>query len=114
MNTTKDHLLNIVNGPNRNELVDAFLYAYDGETGKKLCTFTLEDGDQKKQTSARIVRLTHTQHEASAQITEIEHEDGSGYSFNFSCYYTIGKISVHGVGYYNARTRKGWLKPTIN
>jgi len=103
MSTTKENLFNITDGPNRNDLCNAFLYAYDGEIGRKLCRFTIVDGmGQKKEIYARIIELSH--------------EDGSGYSYMFKAYYGTpakdGKsIWILATGYYHARSREGWLRP---
>ena len=105
--TANENLFTIIDGPNRDTLIDAFKYAYDKDIGNKLCRFTIGDATQKKTVSARIIEIR--------RVDEIAHEDGSGYSFMFKCYYSegAGKNAIRATGYYHARTRQGWLRPDV-
>ena len=101
MNTKREMTFNILKGPNRNELLDGFLYAFDGVVGRKLCRFTLDDSTR---TTVETVLVTLT------------HECGNGFNFNFEGYY-YPKPSADAIecsGYYDAKTRKGWLKAMFN
>ncbi len=95
----------IVNGPSRDGLIDAFKYAYD-EANRHICRFTLENEAGKTEVEAKIIEIE--------RVTKIAHEDGSGYSFLFTCYYGTAnsKLHIKANGYYNARSRRGWLQPT--
>ena len=116
---TKERLLTIENGPNREALVDAFKYVYD-----KNSTVNVEfkvaigyTGNPSDPTTAYI-----PMHIRDIRIVEIEHEDGSGYSFNLEGYcqadlYTLSASFVHYrpyafKAYYNAKTRRGHISFT--
>ena len=98
--STNGTVFKIIDGPNRNDLMNAFIYAYDSDIGVKICTFTVDKGQEKRHVNMRIVELAH--------------EDGSGYSFILKGYYGINKPIIRAVGYYHARTREGWLRPEEN
>lgn len=96
----------ILNGPNTDRLVDAFKYAYDKPFG---CLLPLEFEVEFD------VDTTKTQI-CPFHVTSIEHEDGSGHSFNIkgSCLIpSLAETDLYKTvytGYYNASTRKGWVK----
>lgn len=73
-------MIDIANGPTKEELIKAF-------ADRQEIIFNLENG-----TMQRVV------------INQLQHEDGSGYSFKF--------VTMSGVkGYYNARKRQGIINP---
>ena len=103
----------IVNGPNRDRLIDAFKYAYGSD--KVSANFavaidyrTIEESRNRVYALAQIERMT---------INTIQHEDGSGESFNLSgrctaCLERYGgaKHYYKFEAYYNAKTRTGTIK----
>ena len=99
---------NIVNGPNRDRLIDAFKYAYDEE--RLTPGFAIYVG--------KTVDMDGTERIITNKITDItisslQHESGSGDTFNFDGWCSValyfgGKEKKYTFsGYYNARTRKG-------
>lgn len=96
----------ILNGPNKDRLIDAFKYAYDKPFG---CLLPLEFDVEFD------VDTTKTQ-ACQFHVISIEHEDGSGHSFNIKGSCLIPKLAATDLhrtfytGYYNASTRKGWVK----
>lgn len=118
----------VESGPNRNDLVNAFLYAYDPAANIPITFmvakgYTMPIGDPGCAYEALEMRVKH--------ITELQHEDGSGYSFNIkgSCSVALGAthfenrydtkehmtvvsrrtdmVQAEFEAYYNARSRKG-------
>lgn len=103
---------NIENGPNLDKLVDAFKYAYDDST-KVTISFMIRN---KPLTDAKT-----TNDLASCEIDRIcsiEHEDGSGQSFNIQG--LVKRVSIGDPrstltnlrfrAYYNTRSRKGYIE----
>ena len=111
--TKNEELYSILNGPNKDALFDACKYAYN-ENAQISINF--------------VVMLGHTMplgHPGDAiiamairhiQITSIEHEDGSGESFNLAGYCEADLRSVTSkvtyrphrfTAYYNTKTRNG-------
>ena len=91
--STANSLLEIIDGPGVSELMAGFQFAYDKEQ-PRVCKFTLRN--------ARTVFY--------AKIAGLEHEDGSGTSFNLEAY-VDGKFTDH--FYYNARTRQGSIPAAV-
>ena len=118
---TKTVKFKILNGPNRQDFVNAFSYAYDDEIGKNLCRLRIESEENGTRIQVNV-QLCEIKYVATADckdkmsITEIQHEDGSGHSFNYKGWYyaSIFDTPVPCEGYYNADTRTGWLKATLN
>lgn len=96
--STTEIQYDITHGPNRNDLVTAFLYANDGEIGKEFCVFTIGNA-----ISPKINVKMH--------LTMLQHEDGTPYTFNFEGYYqpTVFDKEIKARGFYNAKTRNGTL-----
>ncbi|MBR6505239.1 hypothetical protein IKT18_00110 [Candidatus Saccharibacteria bacterium] len=102
----------IVKGPNRDRLIDAFKYAYDEENinlgfDVSIGNVTSPQGEVTDNLLAKIKKMV---------VQTISHEDGSGHSFNLKgyCYATItfgGREKVYNFdAYYNANTRKGTIR----
>lgn len=101
MTTTKKYIV-IEAGPSREELLDAFKYAYDEERSFEV-TFTgfpvLQTGD---------VRQNFSRGKFTAKIVGLMHEDGSGQSFIIDAYVSVKGLENKVVRfYYHARTRTG-------
>ena len=109
MNTRKhenDTYYRIVAGPNKDLLFDACKYAYSRH-GKIEVNFDVAS-EYLANGAYRMLRVT------DFWITGIEHEDGSGESFNLHGY--CKAIPIHPDGsscrfeaYYNSRTRDGHI-----
>ena len=102
---------NIVNGPSRDTLIDAFKYAYsrDGIVSAKFEIALKPPANHLKIRSKDFI------------ITEIQHEDGSGHSFNIGGFCKADMNPLVGIktyknysftAYYNAKTRKGLITLT--
>lgn len=100
----------IVNGPNRDRLIDAFKYAYGDDRvntdfAVAIGYSTVKESGKRVYTLAQIDKMT---------IYSISHEDGSGESFNLSggchaCLERFGGVTkpYKFEAYYHARTREG-------
>ena len=116
MNTNTKKGYDIVNGPSRESLVDAFKYAYDKQSRVNVAFhvavgYTGKPGDP----TTGYVRM----HIKDIRIARIEHEDGSGTSFNLDgyCYADLESVSSAATykrynfkAYYNAKSRKGYIE----
>lgn len=93
-------IFTITGGPSRGELGDALQYAYDSDKDFRV-TFKGQLDDS---------RVVYT---IIARIVGVEHEDGSGHSFNVRAYLR-GLPLFHAIGlvefYYNANQRSGTIK----
>lgn len=107
MNTNqKEKYYNIVNGPNKDALFDACKYAcvkganipisFDVAAG-----YTMPKGHPG---CAYVIMPT-----SDFKITGIDHEDGSGESFNIRGYANKEGIHFHFKGYYNTKRREGTI-----
>lgn len=102
---------NIENGPNADKLIDAFKYAYDDSSNVR-AQFTITE----KPLGA--LKLPCDLAECEVRIKSLEHEDGSGHSFNIEGSFdkvlsgTIGLSfrELRFKGYYNAHIRKGHIE----
>ncbi len=105
MTTTKqDITIDIEAGPSREELLDAFKYAYDEERSFEV-TFT---GLSVRQTGD--VRQNLSRGKFTAKIVGLTHEDGSGQSFIIDAYVSVKPLKDKLVKfYYNAKWRTGHL-----
>ena len=105
----------IVNGPSKDRLIDAFKYAYD-----KKSEIPLDFHVVLRQESERSFVLMKTE---EFRILSLQHEDGSGVSFNIVGYVYMSTlnpasgrhlalIETRFKAYYNAATRKGTIRFT--
>lgn len=104
MDTKKNKVYSITAGPNKDSLFDACKYAF--ENGVKLPIKFTATIDNNINTSI------------AARIIMIEHEDGSGESFNLRGH-CKADLRDFGLGitescnfkaYYNSKHRNGWIK----
>ena len=114
---TNGRSYDIVNGPSRDMLFDAFKYAYDKNAAVTV-QFDIALGYVNSNSGIGYYRMKSK----DFKIVGIEHEDGSGFSFNLRGYcsadtrfrardvveYTTYKFKA----YYNAKTRKGYIALT--
>lgn len=113
MNTI-DKGYDIINGPGRDALFDAFKYAYD-KTSVISVNFVVAISNIKTRSGESFKIKTK-----GFKISSLEHEDGSGYSFNLQGYCEADTrlgSQVHYEqynfkAYYNAKTRKGFITLT--
>jgi hypothetical protein len=119
MNTNKFEItkrsFGIKNGPSRDLLIDSLKYAYD--KGKVLpVDFSIAVGytTPLDDPGCAFVAMKIE----SLTITSLEHEDGSGYSFNLAgyCRATLspwGEVKPYKFkAYYNAKVREGRIEFT--
>ena len=101
--TTKQYII-IEAGPSREELLDAFKYAYDKERSFDV-TFT--------GLSARLtgdVRQNLSRGKFTAKIVGLRHEDGSGQSLIIDAYVSVKPLKGKLVKFhYSAKRRVGYL-----
>ena len=103
MTTTKQYIT-IEAGPSREELLDAFKYAYDKERSFEV-TFT---GLSVRRTGD--VRQNLSRGKFTAKIVGLMHEDGSGQSLIIDAYVSVKGLDRQVVKfYYHARTRTGHI-----
>lgn len=107
----------IVNGPGRDTLFDACKYAYSDV--KLYANFTVALGYTMPPNDPSAAYIPMTLKEV--KVIGIEHENGSGHSFNLYGY-CKANLSVIGMqektpcntykfmAYYNAKTRKGTIR----
>ena len=96
----------IANGPSKDRLFDSMKYQYEDSSIESNFRFSLDQDDK----NAIKVR--------NLKIVGIQHEDGSGYSFNLEgvCDADLenSSITVYSPyrfkAYYSARTRKGHIE----
>ena len=104
----------IVNGPNRDRLIDAFKYAYDSD--KVSANFTVAISYNPVEENGKCIHFpTHTAQIERMTINTIQHEDGSGESFHLSGYCAayperFYKHYYKFEAYYNAKTRTGTIR----
>ena len=105
MNTKK--IFNIENGPSLDRLFDAFKYAYSEYYDKVYATFLIAKSyTTPPGASGRAFRLLDAK---DFRLTSIQHEDGSGQSFNLAGYCKVYDTPKNFTAYYNAKTRKGTI-----
>ena len=106
----------LADGPSRDTLLDAFKYAYSEEVEIPI-KFTIVLGHDPE---GRIIIPARTK---KWRITKLQHEDGSGQSFNIEGYCKANlritrseRITVYLTyrfkAYFNCRTRKGRIELT--
>ncbi len=112
---TNSKSFDIINGPGRDVLFDAFKYAYD-KNSVISTSFTVALSGIKTRSGECFQIKTK-----DYKITSIEHEDGSGQSFNIRGYCSAdirlgAKEQIYEwykfTAYYNARTRMGYISLT--
>ena len=119
MDTERIHLhstketFKIMSGPSRDRLIDAFKYAYDNATIPVDFIISLRQISENHFIEMCVDDF---------RIVGLQHEDGSGHSFNVSGYCSASfaepKSEMHKPimyhcrfrAYYNAATRKGTIK----
>ena len=111
---SKSEHYNIVAGPSRDRLLDAFKYARDNTSNVPISFVSV----LRKITDTQVVQM----HAEKFRISCIEHDDGSGNSFNLkgTCYASFVEPTLSSikpktnpykfVAYYNTATRKGVIK----
>ena len=116
MNTEKTRTYSIVDGPNRDLIVDAFKYAYDKDSTLPV-DFSVAIGYTTKpgEPGCAYIKMAIK----NIVIARIEHECGNGHSYNLFGYCKADLRSFGGVGkdykdysftaYYNAKTRSGTI-----
>ena len=105
MTTNVEHFISISAGPSREELVDAWRYAFSGISEIAEVQFT-----GMLVTVKNGVRMNAKKCEFKARILCLEHEDGSGFSFNLKVYATPMPVRDRLVRmYYSAKSRAGNL-----
>lgn len=112
----KDITRPIIAGPNRDRLVDAFKYAYDAHSNVAVdfvvpVGYTGPIDDPRSAYIAMAVKRI--------AITMLEHEDGSGHSFNLKGFITTDPYALNlsyaeyktykFTAYYNTKSRTGTM-----
>lgn len=112
----KERYYNIVAGPNKDALFDACKYAYS-DNAKLIIDFTVAIGYtmERKVSNRNCIPMAIT----DIKICGIEHEDGSGESFNLYGYCKADPESIDKSdvsykpyrfeAYYDTRSRKGCI-----
>lgn len=113
--TERNRIFDIVNGPGRDALFDAYKYAYDDKTHIHI-EFAVAIGYTTPVDDPGCAYVPMDIEDI--KIRGIEHEDGSGYSFNLHgwCKADLGHGSKNAglksykfKAYYNAKTREGCI-----
>ena len=114
MSTKRNNSFEIFSGPSRDRLVDAFKYAYGGGDAYVTVKFGVAVGYTMPPGHPGCAYVPMAIE--NIVIAGIEHEDGSGQSFNLHGYCTaaldtIGKNldNYYFRAYYNAKTRSGTI-----
>ena len=115
---TKEQNFDIMGGPSKDTLFDACKYAYS-KTTKMIIEFDVASGYTQPPESKNCAYVKMQM--ADIKIAGIEHEDGSGDSFNLRGY-CRANINPFGEvvsgrpyefrAYYNTKTRKGHISFT--
>lgn len=117
MNTSEKRMWKIVNGPNRDRLFDAMKYAYDDDVRIPI-NFQVIYGTTMPTVHPACANIYLQMR--NIRVASIQHECGSGYSFNIEGYLKtrldnpceIIESEMHEyrfVAYYNADTREGTI-----
>ncbi len=116
---TKEKLYNIEDGPSRDRLIDAFKYAYDKNANVDV-HFIVALGYSAPRDDPKCAYIPA--YMGKTRITRLEHENGTGNSFNVygHCRASLTRIDGFGsdsdastyrfVAYYNAANRKGTIR----
>lgn len=119
-NINGEKIFEISGGPNRDMLVDAFKYTYDHAAHVKV-TFQVPFtyGVPLHETPFGEKPQYYPMRLSDVRITSLEHEDGSGHSFNIHGYCRADLnpfradnpvlSSYRFKAYYHAQSRKGWI-----
>lgn len=98
--STQVYEYQIVDGPNRNDFVNSFLYAFDENLGLDIAKYKITENNSNRERKVSI-RLQEIRHEAY----------GKTFLFKGVCFYGLpNKFSVDVTGFYDANTRKGYIK----
>lgn len=104
-----NRVFDIVDGPNREAIFDAMLYTYEAKIPIDFNIVLGYTAPPSDPTAA-----AHMLGMKNFQIHSIQHEDGSGYSFNLEGYADVrngsGYTPCKFKAYYHARSRKGHIK----
>lgn len=108
----------IVSGPNKDDLVKAFKDAFDKKTETDQVKFDIALGYIGTNNGKAYTNMKSK----DFKVTGIEHEDGSGHSFNLKGYCSADiRFGVRDAviyqpykfeAYYNAETKKGYITLT--
>ena len=109
----------IVDGPNRETIIDAFKYAYDDDS-KVVANFAISLWPKVPNPDQKVRILAKTK---DWRVTSIQHEDGSGYSCNLGGYVKaclrlstpergVKYLAYRFKAYYNAKNREGTIELT--
>lgn len=113
MDTKKKDYFEIIGGPNKDLLFDACKYAYD-KLSNIAIDFTVISGYTTSPDDPACAYVV--MNVSDFKIAGIEHENGSGESFNIHGYCKLNQdtqgilaCSCRFKAYYNARSRKGTI-----
>ena len=114
MNTNKERVYDIVNGPNKDTIFDACKYAYVKDAQIPI-SFDIAAGYTIPKSEPGCDYIPLVAH--NFKIISIENENGSGESFNLKGYCTIKRhldgSTVYEIykfnAYYNTKRRKGTI-----
>ena len=97
--STQNKIYLIEDGPNRNDFVNAFLYAFDKDIALQVATYTMMNMNrEKKRLSIKLFMIRHRD------------DTGAGFEFEGNCYYDRSRTKFARVqGYYNAQKRTGTM-----
>lgn len=97
--STQNNVYQIIDGPNRNDFVNAFLYAFDKNIGLQVATYTLMNPNcKRKKLPIKLLMIRH------------KDDTGAGFTFEGNCYYEPAKIKfVQVEGCYDAQKRVGTM-----
>lgn len=118
---TKEKLYQIENGPSRDRLVDAFKYAYDKDARVDI-HFDVALGYTAPRDDPKSVYIPA--YMGHTRIVALEHESGSGHSYNLRGYCLANLVRMDGfatdesegtqayqfVAYYNTANRTGTIR----
>lgn len=111
-------IFDIVDGPNRELLVDSFKYAYD-ENVRIPLRFSIVLSERNESNDSHVYVPAKTK---AWRITSLQHEDGSGQSFNIEgyckayllpVYPSVGEVaylSYRFKAYYSTKNRRGQIE----
>lgn len=103
----KEKSFNIVNGPSKDSLFDNCKYWHNASSNplKSRVFFAVVVGYSAPASDPGCAAMVETVTDVNVQ--GIEHENGSGYSFNIHGYATLDRKAYRFRAYYNAQSRNG-------